>query len=158
MSKIKFKLDDVAKDFNLIAIRSDVEDYRIVYFLNKKLNINLSRKTNDIVFYKDENKYSIYDYTDESRYLKWIFFSNKSFSQKFIKDDKLTLFSNENFKNNEIRFIKELNSIDYFLTIENVENIKYIEKILTKISEISVVITCFETSQAFKNKVNLIFS
>lgn len=158
MSKIKFKLDDVAKDFNLIAIRSDVEDYRIVYFLNKKLNINLSRRTNDIVFYKDENKYSIYDYTDESRYLKWIFFSNKSFSQKFIKDDKLTLFSNENFKNNEIRFIKELNSIDYFLTIENVENIKYIEKILTKISEISVVITCFETSQAFKNKVNLIFS
>lgn len=158
MSKIKFKLDDVAKDFNLIAIRSDVEDYRIVYFLNKKLNINLSRKTNDIVFYKDENKYSIYDYTDESRYLKWIFFSNKSFSQKFIKDDKLTLFSNENFKNNEIRFIKELNSIDYFLTIENVENIKYIEKILTKISEISIVITCFETSQAFKNKENLIFS
>lgn len=158
MSKIKFKLDDVAKDFNLIAIRSDVEDYRIVYFLNKKLNINLSRRTNDIVFYKDENKYSIYDYTDESRYLKWIFFSNKSFSQKFIKDDKLTLFSNENFKNNEIRFIKELNSIDYFLTIENVENIKYIEKILTKISEISIVITCFETSQAFKNKVNLIFS
>ena len=158
MSKIKFKLDDVAKDFNLIAIRSDVEDYRIVYFLNKKLNINLSRRTNDIVFYKDENKYSIYDYTDESRYLKWIFFSNKSFSQKFIKDDKLTLFSNENFKNNEIRFIKELNSIDYFLTIENVENIKYIEKILTKISEISIVITCFETSQAFKNKENLIFS
>ena len=158
MSKIKFKLDDVAKDFNLIAIRSDVEDYRIVYFLNKKLNINLSRRTNDIVFYKDENKYSIYDYTDESRYLKWIFFSNKSFSQKFIKDDKLTLFSNENFRNNETRFIKELNSIDYFLTIENVENIKYIEKILTKISEISVVITCFETSQAFKNKVNLIFS
>ena len=158
MSKIKFKLDDVAKDFNLIAIRSDVEDYRIVYFLNKKLNINLSRRTNDIVFYKDENKYSIYDYTDESRYLKWIFFSNKSFSQKFIKDDNLSLFSNENFRNNEIRFIKELNSIDYFLTIENVENIKYIEKILTKISEISVVITCFETSQAFKNKVNLIFS
>ena len=158
MSKIKFKLDDVSKDFNLIAIRSDVEDYRMVYFLNKKLNINLSRRNNDIVFHKDENKYSIYDYTDESRYLKWIFFSNKSFSQKFIKDDSLTLFSNENFRNNETRFIKELNSIDYFLTIENVENIKYIEKILAKISEISVVITCFETSQAFKNKENLIFS
>tara|TARA_B100002019_G_C21094809_1_gene510456 strand:+ start:198 stop:674 length:477 start_codon:yes stop_codon:yes gene_type:complete len=158
MSKIKFRLDDVSKDFNLIAIRSDVEDYRMVYFLNKKLNINLSRRNNDIVFYKDENKYSIYDYTDESRYLKWIFFSNKSFSQKFIKDDNFTLFSNENFKNNEIRFIKELNSIDYFLTIENVENIKYIEKILTKISEISIVITCFETSQGFKNKENLIFS
>ena len=153
MSKIKFKLDDVSKDFNLIAIRSDVEDYRMVYFLNKKLNINLSRRNNDIVFHKDENKYSIYDYTDESR-----FFSNKSFSQKFIKDDNLTLFSNENFRNNETRFIKELNSIDYFLTIENVENIKYIEKILTKISEISIVITCFETSQAFKNKENLIFS
>ena len=158
MSKIKFKLDNVSKDFNLIAIRSDVEDFRMVYFLNKKLNINLSRRNNDIVFYKDENKYSIYDYTDESRYLKWIFFSNKSFSQKFIKDDKLTLFSNEDFKNNEKRFIKELNSIDYFLTVENVENIKYIEKILTKISEISVVITCFETSQAFKNRENLIFS
>ena len=158
MSKIKFKLDDVSKDFNLIAIRSDVEDYRMVYFLNKKLNINLSRRNNDIVFYKDENKYSIYDYTDESRYLKWIFFSNKSFSQKFIKDDNLSLFSNENFRNNEIRFIKELNSIDYFLTIENVENIKYIEKILAKISEISIVVTCFETSQAFKNKENLIFS
>ena len=158
MSKIKFRLDDVSKDFNLIAIRSDVEDYRMVYFLNKKLNINLSRRNNDIVFYKDENKYSIYDYTDESRYLKWIFFSNKSYSQKFIKDDNFTLFSNENFKNNEIRFIKELNSIDYFLTIENVENIKYIEKILTKISEISIVITCFETSQGFKNKENLIFS
>ena len=41
MSKIKFKLDDVSKDFNLIAIRSDVEDYRMVYFLNKKLNIKL---------------------------------------------------------------------------------------------------------------------
>ena len=88
MSKIKFKLDDVSKDFNLIAIRSDVEDYRMVYFLNKKLNINLSRRNNDIVFYKDENKYSIYDYTDESRYLKWIFFSNKSFSRCFHKEDR----------------------------------------------------------------------
>ena len=51
MSKIKFKLDDVSKDFNLIAIRSDVEDYRMVYFLNKKLNINLSRRNNDIVYH-----------------------------------------------------------------------------------------------------------
>ena len=39
MRKIKFKLDDVSKDFNLIAIRSDVEDYRMVYFLNKNAHL-----------------------------------------------------------------------------------------------------------------------
>jgi hypothetical protein len=53
-------------DYNLIAIHTSIEDYRLAYFINQKLPINLS-KSNEEVQIKikgGETTFSRFDYYD----------------------------------------------------------------------------------------------
>ena len=36
--------DSFSEEFSLLAIHTDLEDFRLAYFLNKTLGLNLSRK------------------------------------------------------------------------------------------------------------------
>ena len=74
----KLNLNQFPENYHLIAIHSDLDEFRLAFFLNKKLNIGLKRKINDIYFSEQDAKYSSYEFLDDTKYLKWIFFSNKS--------------------------------------------------------------------------------
>ena len=74
----KLNLNQFPENYHLIAIHSDLDEFRLAFFLNKKLNIVLKRKKNDIYFPDQDANYSSYEFLDETKYLKWIFFSNKS--------------------------------------------------------------------------------
>ena len=154
----KLNLNQFSENYHLIAIHSDLDEFRLAFFLNEKLNISLKRKINDISLTDYNAIYSVYEFLDENNYLKWVFFSNKSLVSNKIADEGTNLFSEENLVTNEISLINQLNTVDYFLVIENVVNKKYVEKILRKISEIRGVITSFISENKLENKENLIFS
>ena len=78
MNNHKLNLNQFPENYHLIAIHSDLDEFRLAFFLNKKLNIGLKRKNNDIYFEEQDANYSQYEYLDDTKYLKWIFFSNKS--------------------------------------------------------------------------------
>ena len=155
----KLNLNQFSENYYLIAIHSDLDEFRLAFFLNDKLSIGLIRKNNDIILHENKSNYSIYEYLDEAMFLKWIFFSNKSLvTEKTSNNELLNLFSQENIVQNEISLINQPKGVDYFLVIENVKNKIYVEKVLKKISEIRGVITAFISDKKLENKENLILS
>ena len=105
-----------------------------------------------------EGSFSFTEFLDDTKYLKWIFFSNKSLVSEKSPDQDLSLFSKGSTALNEMNLLSQLKSVDYFLIIENIANKTYIDKVLKKISEISGVITSFLSDNKLENKENLIFS
>ncbi len=151
-------LNQFPENYHLIAIHSDLDEFRLAFFLNKKLNISLKRKNNDIYFSEQDANYSSYEFLDDTKYLKWIFFSNKSLVSEKSPDQDLSLFGKGSTALNEMNLLSQQKSVDYFLIIENIANKTYIDKVLKKISEISGVITSFLSDNKLENKENLIFS
>lgn len=158
MNNHKLSLNQFSDNYRLIAIHSNLEEYRLAFFLNEKLNIKLKRKNNDIGLNEIKANYSIYEYLEEAMYLKWIFFSNKSLVSEVSINEASNLFNQESFVQYEMRLINQPKGVDYFLIIENVKNKTYVEKVLKKISEIRGVITSFISEKKLENKENLIFS
>ncbi len=158
MNNHKLNLNQFPENYHLIAIHSDLDEFRLAFFLNKKLNIGLKRKNNDIYFSEQNANYSSYEFLDDTKYLKWIFFSNKSLVSEKSPDQDLSLFGKGSTALNEINLLSQQKSVDYFLIIENIANKTYIDKVLKKISEISGVITSFLSDNKLENKENLIFS
>ena len=155
----KLNLNQFSENYYLIAIHSDLDEFRLAFFLNDKLSIGLIRKNIDIILHENKSNYSIYEYLDEAMFLKWIFFSNKSLvAEKTRNNELLNLFSQGNIVQNEISLINQPKGVDYFLVIENVKNKIYVEKVLKKISEIRGVITAFISDKKLENKENLILS
>ena len=155
----KLNLNQFSENYYLIAIHSDLDEFRLAFFLNDKLSIGLIRKNIDIILHENKSNYSIYEYLDEAMFLKWIFFSNKSLvAEKTSNNELLNLFSQENIVQNEISLINQPKGVDYFLVIENVKNKIYVEKVLKKISEIRGIITSFISNNKLENKENLILS
>tara|TARA_B100000900_G_scaffold389367_1_gene382201 strand:+ start:246 stop:722 length:477 start_codon:yes stop_codon:yes gene_type:complete len=154
----KLTLNQFPENYHLIAIHSDLDEFRLAFFLNKKLNIGLKRKNDDIYFVEQDANYSQYEYLDNTKYLKWIFFSNKSLVLEKNSKDDLNLFSQENVASNKMNLLSQQKSVDYFIIIENIANKTYVDKVLKKISEISGVITSFISENKLENKENLIFS
>ena len=154
----KLNLNQFPENYHLIAIHSDLDEFRLAFFLNKKLNIGLKRKNNDIYFSEQNANYSSYEFLDDTKYLKWIFFSNKSLVSEKSPDQDLSLFGKGSTALNVMNLLSQQKSVDYFLIIENIANKTYIDKVLKKISEISGVITSFLSENKLENKENLIFS
>jgi len=154
----KLNLNQFPQNFHLIAIHSDLDEFRLAYFLNEKLNISLIRRDKDIHMAENNAYYSSYEFLDETKYLKWIFFSNKSLVSELPNVDDNGLFSSRSLVKNEISLLSNKKQVDYFLIVENVANKSYLEKVLKKISEISGVITSFVSDNKLENKENLIFA
>ena len=154
----KLNLNQFSDNYHVIAIHSDLEEFRLAFFLNQKLDINLKRKRKDISLIEIKANYSVFEYLNEAMYLNWIFFSNKSLMSNKITNEESGLFSQESFFQNEVSLIKNPKGVDFFLIIENVKNKTYVKKVLKKISEIRGVITSFISEKKLENKENLIFS
>ena len=154
----KLNLNQFPQNFHLIAIHSDLDEFRLAYFLNEKLNISLIRRNNDIHLAENNANYPSYEFLDETKYLKWIFFSNKSLVSELPNVDDNGLFSSRSLVKNEISLLSNKKQVDYFLIVENIANKSYLEKVLKKISEIRGVITSFISLKKLENKENLIFS
>ena len=154
----KLNLNQFSDNYHVIAIHSDLEEFRLAFFLNQKLDINLKRKRKDISLIEIKANYSVFEYLNEAMYLNWIFFSNKSLMSNKITNEESGLFSQESFFQNEVSLIKNPKGVDYFLIIENVKNKTYVKIVLKKISEIRGVITSFMSEKKLENKENLIFS
>lgn len=158
MNKLKLNFNQFSDNYNLIAIHSNLDEFRLAYFLNKKLNIGLKRKQNDINIIDQDAKYSIFEFIDRIKFLKWVFFSNKSLVSDKVFGPDVNLFDNQKYIKQKVNLINEFKDVDYFILIENVANEKFIQKIIRKISDIKGVITSYITNNNIVFKENLIFS
>lgn len=149
-------------DYHLIAIHTSLEDYRLAYFINQKLPINLGKNKNEIQINikEGETKFSRYYYHDVEKGISWNLIQNKNEVIQQKNDTKQNnLFSNINMEvSTKVYLLPEFKKADYFLKIENIEddlNVTHIQALLNTIDNISTAYTV-ETNK-IKSKNNLIF-
>ena len=148
-------------DYYLIAIHTSLEDYRLAYFINQSLPINLSKNETEIQINikEGETNFSRFYYYDIENAISWNMIQNKSEVIQEKEGNNQNLFSNIIMEvATKVFLLPEFKKVDYFLKIENTDNIINVSKIqtiLNKIDSISAIYTV-ETNQ-IKSKNNLIF-
>jgi hypothetical protein len=158
--KLEFdEFDEI--DYHLIAIHTSLEDYRLAYFINQKLPINLSKNKNEIQINikEGETKFSRFYYYDTKKAISWNLIQNKNEVIQQKNENSQNLFSNINLEvSTKVYLLPEFKKVDYFLKIENIEegmDVTEIQLLLNTIDSISTVYKV-ETNK-IKSKNNLIF-
>ena len=158
MTITKLNLEDsFSEEFSLLAIHTDLEDFRLAYFLNKTLGLNLSRKEFDLNFIDSKGNFSVFEYIDEDSFLKWNLISNiynHNFTTNINSNDLFEL-SNELVK--KFNLLSEYKNVNFLLKLENNENQVDLEDIIKEIKNIPQIITLYNINKDLKNKENLIF-
>lgn len=154
----KIQINDfISIDYELIAIHSSLEDYRLAYFINKALQIQLSKSNSNIELETKEGKseFSHFIFDDEIHDIIWNVFENKATA---IPSEKTT---NGIFDSVDVTMyvVPEFKKADYILKIENMETVIFpLEKIIQKLSKISQISMVYRIDQnKLKSKNNLIF-
>jgi hypothetical protein len=145
MAVHKLLVDDFQDDsFILLAIHCTIEDYRIAYLINKKLQINLQRKEQDLDFKYTKANYSIYEWEDLNNKTIWNLVSNICKKEENVLGISETLFTNQQQIVRQYNLIPELKKTNFLLKIENDYNLINTKPIIDKIQAISQVITTYE--------------
>ena len=162
MAVHKLDLDEFDEiDYHLIAIHTTLEDYRLAYFINQHLPINLSKSNEEIhISIKEgETQFSRFYFNDEVHFASWNLIQNKNevIGQKEIINQDL--FSNSSQEvATKVFLLPELKKVDYFLKIESDENDVKITDIIKKLKTIKSLSTVYVVdTKTIKSKNNLIF-
>ncbi|VXB40534.1 conserved hypothetical protein [Flavobacterium sp. 9AF] len=154
----KIQINDfISIDYELIAIHSSLEDYRLVYFINKLIQIQLRKNDSNIEIENREGKgiFSHFIFDDEIHDIIWNVFENKATA---ITSEKST---NGIFDSIDITMyvLPEYKKADYILKIENIEPSFFpLENIIQKLSKIDQISMVYPIDQnKLKSKNNLIF-
>ena len=144
-------------DYELIAIHTSLEDYRLAYFLNQKLPILLQKNKLQIALKEGENYFYRYHFEDEKNDIHWHLIQNKNEVTVEKKETAQNLFTDTNLEvSTKVYLLPEFKKVDYFLKIENTE--LEILDILNSIHAIDRIAAAYiiEHNQ-IKSKNNLIF-
>lgn len=148
-------------DYQLIAIHTTLEDYRLAYFINKNLPVLLSKSKNDVSIKSNaiETQFSRFVYEDENKDVTWNLVQNKNdYSQEDFAINT-GLFTDSKTKiSTKIYLIPEYKKVDYFLKIENNLSTSEIENTISVLKKINKISTVYTVSvDNIKSKDNLIF-
>jgi hypothetical protein len=162
MAVLKLHLDEFDEvDYDLIAIHSSLEDFRLAYFINQNLPIILSKSKSEVgvVVKEGEAFFSKFTYDDTKNDMLWSLIQNKNDIVTHQKSTKQNLFLNTNIEIlRKVHLISELKKVDYFLKIEHNNNTFQIEDIVNQLNKIERISTVYSViPEKIKSKNNLIF-
>ncbi len=148
-------------DYHLIAIHTSLEDYRLAYFINQMLPINLGKNKNEIQINikEGETKFSRFYYYDAEKAISWNLIQNKNEVIQQKNENSQNLFSNINLEvSTKVYLLPEFKKVDYFLKIENMEETMDFFKIQSILNTIENITTAYSVeTNKIKSKNNLIF-
>lgn len=157
----KLFIDDFEEaDYQLIAIHTILENYRVAYFINQNLPILLHRNKKEILIASEKQKIGFlnFHFTDTKKEIFYTLIENKKAISLPQKNKTITLFKEEQEFSNAIYFLPEFKNVDFFLKIEGDENQIDITKITTKLNTIDQISTVYAVDKRrIKSKNNLIF-
>lgn len=156
MANLKLTLDDFeSNDFELIAIHTNLKDFKLTFLINLKLHVLLARNDNEITIKSNDGtgKFSRFSYDDLKHDITWELIKNQTnFNSNkqnvgFFEEDSITM-----------NLIPELKTADYLLKIDNVDAGFKCEKIIQNISTIPNISTVYKVeTDNLKSINNLIF-
>jgi hypothetical protein len=147
-------------DYQLIAIHSSLEDYRLAYYINQNLPINLKKENCNIQISNKEGETQFTRFVfEDSKDIVWNLVQNKNDVFVPSQNSNQGLFAETNNKfSTKIYLIPEFKKVDFFLKIENGEVNIDVSKITNCIKKIERVSTVYAVEvEKIKSKNNLIF-
>ena len=147
-------------DYQLIAIHTSLEDYRLAYYINQNLPITLKKNNCNIQISNKEGETQFTRFVfEDSKDIAWNLVQNKNDVFVPSQTSNQGLFSENNNKfSTKIYLIPEFKKVDYFLKIENGEVNIDVSKITNSIKKIDRVSTVYAVEvEKIKSKNNLIF-
>ena len=153
----KIQINDfISDDYELIAVHSSLDDYKLAYMLNKELGVQLSKNLVyvEIAIPEGKSAFSNYIFDDEKNDVVWTLIENKT---TIINSNKQTtsLFEQVDIT---VFLLPEFKKADYLIKIENIDYGFDSESIIEKIQEIKNVTTAYAIDITnLKSKNNLIF-
>ena len=153
----KIQINDfVSDDYELIAVHSSLDDYKLAYMLNKELGVQLSKNNAyvEIAIPEGKSAFSNYIFDDEKNDVVWTLIENKT---TIINSNKQTtsLFEQVDIT---VFLLPEFKKADYLIKIENIDYGFDSESIIEKIQEIKNITTAYAIDITnLKSKNNLIF-
>lgn len=162
MAVLKLHLDEFDEvDYDLIAIHSTLEDYRLAYFINQKLPIILNKNKEEVsvTIKEGEAFFSKFFFDDLNNDIQWTLIQNKNEITVRKKSTGQNLFLNSEVEiATKVYLLSELKKVDYFLKIENNIDTYEIDSILKSLKSIDRIATVYAVNPAtIKSKNNLIF-
>lgn len=160
MAILKLSLSEFdAVDYNLIAIHTSLEDYRLAYFLNQKLPILLgkSRKLVELNTKNGVAYFSKFSFAVKNTEEQWTLFENKDEVLDLSSNASNNLFSlGANSITTTIYFLPEMKKVNFFLKVEN--TFLPLNEIIAHLNSIIQISTAYVVEvQNLKSKNNLIF-
>ena len=153
----KIQINDfVSEDYELIAIHSTIEDYKLAFLLNNVLGTKFKKHILDVELAISEGKslFSNFLFEDKINDVVWNLIENKttilaskSKASQLFDSVEVTVF-----------LIPEYKKADYILKIENIDYDFDEEEMLKKILSIKNITTAYTIDATnLKSKNNLIF-
>lgn len=155
----KLLLDDVEEDFHLLAVHSSMEEYKMAYSLNKRLQISLKRARCDVDFNHGavQAQYPLYEFKEPEKYRCIYLIKNKYKGPVKKVTSSGSLFVEEEVTPHLTYLIPEYKNVDYFLKIEEDMETAEIHNLINGISLIPNVVTAYLVDvNQLKSKNNLI--
>jgi len=148
-------------DYQLIAIHTSLEDYRLAFSINKCLPVLLS-KCNSNVSIKNkvsEVQFSRFFFDDKKKDIIWDLIQNKNEFSATNFTVNTGLFENSKTQMAlKSYLIPEYKKVDYFLRIENCLDPITIQNTISEIKKIKQISTVYSVAiETIKSKNNLIF-
>lgn len=153
----KIQINDfISDDYELIAIHTSLEDYKLAYGLNKELGLQLQKNDTYVEIAIPEGKSAFENFTfdDEKNDVIWTLIENKT---TIINSNKQTssLFEQVDIT---VFLLPEYKKADYLIKIENIDYGFDAEVIIDKILKIKNITTAYSVDTTnLKSKNNLIF-
>lgn len=162
MAVYKLHIDEFDEiDYQLIAIHTSLEDYRLAYFINQNLPILLKKSNNTIQISnkEGETQFTRFLYEDEKTGISWDLIQNQNDIVVSSQRNNPGLFAESNSSfSTKIYLIPEFKKVDFFLKIENASAGIDLEMITSQINKIERISTVYSVEvEKIKSKNNLIF-
>lgn len=137
-------LDDaISNDYQMIAIHSAIDDYKLAFHLNKNFPFHLERKQNNLVYLTENEKISprhYYSFYDKKEFIAYFLIENKNLINKDFLG--LGLFSDVSLST-ETYFSKTFSKVDFFLILKGEEIAYKTEEILNNLKSIEFIRTSY---------------
>lgn len=162
MAVHKLAFDDFDEiNYQLVAIHTSLEDYRLAYFINQKLPIKLSSTNNDVQIdlKLGAAKFTRFYYHDIEKEISWNLIQNKNEVIQNKKGNNQDLFTNVKMEvSTKVFLLPEFKKVDYFLKIDNTEEVMDSAAIQLQLNTIKHISTAYSVDiLKIKSKNNLIF-
>jgi hypothetical protein len=112
----KLQLEDFDQvDYQLIAIHTTLEDYRLAFKINQSLSIMLSKNENEIPIEinKQKTSFSRYTFEDETGMMAWDLIQNKQEIELPVQNKSASLFEDSNVAT-QVNLVSDLKKVDFF--------------------------------------------